>query len=185
VRDLKGHPRTRGIPIVVLTTPDQPTERARAQHEGCATVRQYWSSRACQNSWRARSERSWPRTSLRRTYQPPEFQRTRPRARPRREWWAAGHSQDACTPGGDTTCSAARMGEFSSTCAILNSVPSHRFTTLHHMAIPQAAVHVTCPACHWTKAVLAYKTKAARCFLCPNCQHVWDIPVIRKAAAKP
>jgi CheY-like chemotaxis protein len=38
VRDLKGHPRTRGIPIVVLTAHEQPAVRARAEHEGCATV---------------------------------------------------------------------------------------------------------------------------------------------------
>jgi CheY-like chemotaxis protein len=38
VRDLKGHPRTRGIPIVVLTAHDQPAVRVRAEREDCATV---------------------------------------------------------------------------------------------------------------------------------------------------
>ena len=38
VRDLKGDPRTRGIPLVVLTAHDQPAVRVRAEHEGCATV---------------------------------------------------------------------------------------------------------------------------------------------------
>ena|SRR6266851_5700965 len=38
----------------------------------------------------------------------------------------------------------------------------------------QRVIHVECPACHWTKAVLAYKNSRTRCFLCPHCQHVWD-----------
>jgi len=35
-------------------------------------------------------------------------------------------------------------------------------------------IHVECAACHWTKAVLAYKQWRTRCFFCPHCQHVWD-----------
>ncbi len=38
----------------------------------------------------------------------------------------------------------------------------------------QGVIHVECPACHWTKAVLAYENSRTRCFLCPHCQHVWD-----------
>jgi hypothetical protein len=38
----------------------------------------------------------------------------------------------------------------------------------------QRVIHVECPACHWTKAVLAYKQSRTRCFFCPHCQHVWD-----------
>ena len=38
----------------------------------------------------------------------------------------------------------------------------------------QRVIHVECPACHWTKAVLAYENAQKRCFLCPHCQHVWD-----------
>jgi hypothetical protein len=72
-----------------------------------------------------------------------------------------------------------------STCSILNSAPSHGFTKLHAMAIPQPAIHVTCPECHWIKAVLAYETRLARCCLCPHCQHVWDIPLTPKLPAKP
>jgi hypothetical protein len=35
-------------------------------------------------------------------------------------------------------------------------------------------IHVDCPACRWTKAVLAYENLLKRCFLCPHCQHMWD-----------
>ena len=35
-------------------------------------------------------------------------------------------------------------------------------------------IHAECPACHWTKAVLAYTQLRTRCFFCPHCQHVWD-----------
>jgi CheY-like chemotaxis protein len=38
VRDLKGHPRTRDIPVVVLTADGQPSVHSRAEHEGCAAV---------------------------------------------------------------------------------------------------------------------------------------------------
>jgi CheY-like chemotaxis protein len=38
LRDLKGHPRTRDIPVAVLTAHDQPSLRARAEHEGCVAV---------------------------------------------------------------------------------------------------------------------------------------------------
>lgn len=38
----------------------------------------------------------------------------------------------------------------------------------------QHIIHVECPACRWSKAVLAYETPPKRCFLCPHCQHVWD-----------
>ncbi len=38
----------------------------------------------------------------------------------------------------------------------------------------QRVIHVECPACHWTKAVLAYKQLRTRRFFCPRCQHVWD-----------
>ncbi len=38
----------------------------------------------------------------------------------------------------------------------------------------QRVIHVECPACHWTKAVLAYENPRTRCFFCPHCQHVWD-----------
>ena len=38
----------------------------------------------------------------------------------------------------------------------------------------QRVIRVECPACHWTKAVLAYKESRTRCFFCPHCQHVWD-----------
>jgi hypothetical protein len=35
-------------------------------------------------------------------------------------------------------------------------------------------IHVDCPVCHWTRAVLAYENARKRCFLCPHCQHLWD-----------
>jgi hypothetical protein len=59
---------------------------------------------------------------------------------------------------------------FFSNCSILNSAPAHAFARLHAMAIPQPVIHVTCPECHWIKAVLAYETRVARCCLCPHCQ---------------
>ena len=44
------------------------------------------------------------------------------------------------------------------------------------MAVSQLrrVIHAECPACHWTKAVLAYEHSGKRCFFCPHCQHVWD-----------
>jgi hypothetical protein len=71
-----------------------------------------------------------------------------------------------------------------SSCSLLHSAPAHGFTRLHGMATTksQPAIHVTCPACHWTEAVLAYETNLARCCLCPHCQHVWDTP---KTPSKP
>jgi len=53
------------------------------------------------------------------------------------------------------------------------------------MAIPQPAIHVMCPTCHWTPAVLAAETKSARRCLCPHCQHVWYIPLTPKAPEQP
>jgi hypothetical protein len=44
------------------------------------------------------------------------------------------------------------------------------------MAFPGSSpvVFVDCPACHWTKAVLAYENSRKRVFLCPHCQFLWD-----------
>lgn len=53
------------------------------------------------------------------------------------------------------------------------------------MATAQPAIHVTCPECHWTSAVLAYETKSAQYCPCPHCQHLWNIPLTRKAPTKP
>src|SRR5437879_10843788 len=42
-------------------------------------------------------------------------------------------------------------------------------------------IFVECPRCHWAKAVLAYEKKPGeRCFLCPHCQHVWDVTETRQ-----
>jgi len=45
------------------------------------------------------------------------------------------------------------------------------------VAVPprKPALHVECPACHWTKATLAYENTWRQCFFCPHCQHLWDI----------
>jgi hypothetical protein len=74
-----------------------------------------------------------------------------------------------------------------SPCALLHSAPGHWFTRLHGVATPrrQPAIHVTCPVCHWTEAVLAYETRLARCCLCPHCQHVWDAPKIPRKPRSP
>jgi hypothetical protein len=44
----------------------------------------------------------------------------------------------------------------------------------------QRVIHVECPACHWTKAVLAYKQSRTRCCFCPHCQHVSDTTEIAR-----
>jgi hypothetical protein len=42
-------------------------------------------------------------------------------------------------------------------------------------------IFVDCPICRWAKAVFAYEKKPGeRCFLCPHCQHVWDVRETRQ-----
>jgi len=44
------------------------------------------------------------------------------------------------------------------------------------MAVAQLrrVTYVECPACHWTKAVLAYENPRQRCVFCPCCELLWD-----------
>src|SRR5260370_30461752 len=47
-------------------------------------------------------------------------------------------------------------------------------------------IYVECPACHWTKAVLADEHSLKRCFFCPHCRHVWiTTETVREERARP
>src|SRR4030081_3029719 len=56
------------------------------------------------------------------------------------------------------------------------AVPLQQMAVSHHRPV----THIKCPTCHWAKAVLAYENSGKRCFLCPHCQHVWDVTETRQ-----
>ena len=42
-----------------------------------------------------------------------------------------------------------------------------------------------CPRCHASQAVLAHEWYAEQSYLCPTCEHVWDIPARTTEVACP